>query len=180
MRYAQAGGYAPEEQAARERLRLVAAERFGRGDATAEIARDLRVSASSVGRWRRAWSEGGMEALRSKGPVSVERLSGEQWAQLEAELRRGPLVHGFEDDQRWTLKRIKLLIGRLFHVGYTVQGVWKLLRRHGWTCQVPVRRAVERDEAAIEVWKEEVWPEVKEWRRTWAPTSASRTRRDRP
>jgi putative transposase len=180
MRYAQAGGYTPEEQAARERLRLEAAERFEHGDATAEIARDLRVSDSSVLRWRRAWREGGAEALRSKGPVSVERLSGEQWARLEAELRRGPLAHGFEDDQRWTLKRIKLLIGRLFHVGYTVQGVWKLLKRHGWTCQVPVRRAVERDEAAIEVWKEQVWPEVKEWRRTWAPTSASRTRQDRP
>ncbi|WP_433252697.1 hypothetical protein [Actinomadura nitritigenes] len=26
---------------------------------------------------------------------------------------------------------MKLLIGRMFHVGYTIQGVWKLLRRHG-------------------------------------------------
>ena len=25
--------------------------------------------------------------------------------------------------------RIKTLIGRLFHVGYTVEGVWKLMRR---------------------------------------------------
>ena len=76
-------------------------------------------------------------------------------------MRRGPLAHGFADDQRWTLGRIKMLIGRLFHVGYTVEGVWKLMRRHGWSCQVPVRRAVERDEEAIAVWKSEVWPEVK-------------------
>jgi len=121
-----------------------------------------------------------VEALRSRGPMQVEKLSGRQWTRLEAELKRGPLAHGFEDDQRWTLKRIKLLIGRLFHVGYTVEGVWQLLRRHGWTCQVPVRRAVERDEEAIVAWKEEVWPQVKEWRRTWAPISASRTRQDRP
>ncbi|MFF3159205.1 winged helix-turn-helix domain-containing protein [Streptomyces sp. NPDC057910] len=112
--------------------------------------------------------------------MSRERLSAGQWARLEAELRRGPPAHGFEDDQRWTLKRVKLLIGPMFHVGYTVQGVWKLLRRHGWSCQVPVRRAVERDGAAVEVWKQDVWPEVEEWRRTWAPTSASRTRQDRP
>ncbi|WP_436843926.1 helix-turn-helix domain-containing protein [Streptomyces sioyaensis] len=59
-------------------------------------------------------------------------------------------------------------------------GVWKLLHRHGWSCQVPVHRAVERDEAAIEVWKEQVWPQVKEWRQTWAPTSASKTKQDRP
>jgi putative transposase len=180
MKYAQAGGYTPEEQAARERVRLGAAERFERGDTTAEIARDLRVTDRSVRRWRRAWEGGGVVALRSRGPTQVEKLSGRQWTRLEAELKRGPLAHGFEDDQRWTLKRIKLLIGRLFHVGYTVEGVWALMRRHGWTCQVPVRQAVERDEEAIEVWKEEVWPQVKEWRRTWAPTSASKTRQDRP
>jgi transposase len=96
-----------------------------------------------------------------EGPVSAERLSPAQWARLEAELRRGPLAHGFADDQRWTLARVKTLIGRLFHVGYTVQGTWKLLRRHGWSCQVPVRQAMERDEAAIAVWKAEVWPEIK-------------------
>jgi hypothetical protein len=55
----------------------------------------------------------------------------------------------------------------------------KLLRRHGWSVQVPVRRAIERDDAAIEVWKTEVWPEIKGLRRTWAPTSALRTRRDK-
>jgi hypothetical protein len=84
--------------------------------------------------------------LRSKGPASVERLSLRQWERLERELKRGPLAHGFDDEfQCWTLKRVKLLIGRMFHVGYTIQGVWKLLRRHGWNCQAPVRRALERD-----------------------------------
>ncbi|GGJ64602.1 hypothetical protein GCM10010121_089090 [Streptomyces brasiliensis] len=68
--------------------------------------------------WRQRWREGGAQSLRSKGPVSPERLSARQFARLEAELRRGPLAYGFADDQRWTLKR--LLIGRLFHVGYTV------------------------------------------------------------
>ncbi|WP_406729400.1 winged helix-turn-helix domain-containing protein [Streptomyces sp. GD-15H] len=48
---------------------------------------------------------------------------------LKAELKRGPLAHGFTDDQRWTLGRIKTLIGRLFRKGCTVQGVAKLLRR---------------------------------------------------
>jgi hypothetical protein len=31
----------------------------------------------------------------------------------------------------------------------------------GWSCQKPERRALERDEEAIERWKREVWPEVK-------------------
>src|ERR1700750_1188050 len=122
MRYAQRGGYTPAEQQRRERLRLQAAERFARGDAISEIAHDLRVTEGSVRRWHKAWRDGGAEALRSKGPVSRERLSPQQWARLEAELRKGPLAHGFAHDQRWTLGRIKTLIGRLFHVGYPIGG----------------------------------------------------------
>ncbi len=179
MRYAQRGGYTPAEQERRERLRLEAAERFARGDSVREVARDLRVTECSARRWRRAWQADGAGALKSRGPVSRERLSPQQWARLELELRKGPLAHGFAGGQYWTLKRIKTLIGRLFHVGYTVEGTWKLLRRHGWSCQVPVRRAIERDEEAIAVWKAGVWPEIKAPRATWAPSSASRTRQAR-
>ena len=179
MRYAQRGGYTPAEQQRRERLRLQAADRFARGEMISQIAHHLRVTEGSVRRWHRAWRDGGAEALRSRGPVSREKLSQQQWARLEMELRKGPLAHGFATDQRWTLGRIKTLIGRLFHVGYTPEGVWKLMRRHGWSCQVPVRQALERDEEAVAVWKAEVWPEIKEWRATWAPTSASRTRQGR-
>jgi transposase-like protein len=78
MRYAQGGGLTPEEQEKRDRLRLEATERFTQGDQTEAIARELRVTARSVRRWRRAWEEGGTDALRSKGPASVERLSAAQ------------------------------------------------------------------------------------------------------
>jgi transposase len=93
--------------------------------------------------------------------VSQERLSPQQWARQEQEPGKGPLAHGFAGDQRWTLGRIKTLIGKLFHVGYTVEGTWKQMRRHGWSCQVPVRQALERDEQAVAVWKAEVWPDIK-------------------
>src|SRR6476660_2865669 len=179
MRYAQRGGYTPAEQQRRERLRLEAADRFARGDSTAAIAADLRVTERTVRRWRQAWRDGGTAALRSRGPVSRERLSPQQWARLELELGKGPLAHGFANDQRWTLGRIKTLIGKLFHIGYTIEGTSKLMRRHGWSAQVPVRQAMERDDAAVTVWKAEVWPDIKARRATWAPSSASRTRRAR-
>jgi putative transposase len=179
MRYAQRGGYTPAEQQRRERLRLGTAERFARGDSAQEIAADLRVTERTVRRWRQAWQDGGPQALRSRGPVSRERLSPRQWARLEAGLRRGPLAHGFAGGQYWTLGRIKTLIGRLFRTGYTVEGTWKLMRRHGWPAQVPVRRAMERDEQAVAVWKDQVRPQVKGRHATWAPSSASRTRQAR-
>ena len=179
MRYAQGGGLTPREQQARERVRLEAGARFERGEKTAEVAAVLRVGVRQVEKWRRSWREGGVDALRSAGPVSVERLSPGQWRRLECALDRGPLVHGWGEGQGWTLGRIRTLIGRMFHIGYTVQGVWKLLRRHGWSVQVAARRAIERDDQAVMVWKKEVWPRVKRSRRAWAPASVSRTRQAR-
>jgi transposase-like protein len=78
-------------------VRLEAAGQFARGDGINEVARDLRITPGSVRRWHRAWQDGGAEALRSKGPVSRERLSPVQWARLETELRRGPLTLGRAD-----------------------------------------------------------------------------------
>lgn len=176
MRYAQGGGLTPKQQQARERVRWDAGARFERGEKSTDIAAALRVGVRQVEKWRRDWRAGGLEALRSKGPLSVERLSPEQWRRLERALELGPAAHGWDEGGGWTLARIRTVIGRMFHIGYTVQGVRKLLRRHGWSVQVPAHRALERDEAAIRVWKNEVWPRVKPPRRTWAPTSASRTR----
>ncbi|MFI1660476.1 transposase [Streptomyces sp. NPDC020472] len=157
MRYPQGGGLAPERQQLCEDLRLKAAERFARGEASSVIAKDLRVSVRSVQRWRRTWGEGGLRALRSQGPASLPRLPQEQFAQLEAKSAKGPAAHGWED-QRWTLARIKTLIGRCFHMSYTIQGVRKPLVRNGRSCQVPARRAMERDDEAVAGWVKEVWP----------------------
>ncbi|WP_443049720.1 IS630 family transposase [Streptomyces sp. NBC_00287] len=148
MRYAQGGGLSDERRQFREGIRMMAAERFAAGEPSSAIAAELRVSVRSVQRWRRLWDKGGPRALRSAGSASVPRLSDAQFAQLEAELAKGPVAHGWPD-QRWTLSRVKTVIGRRFHKSYTLQGVRKLLIRHGFSCQVPTRRAVERDEEAI-------------------------------
>nr|WP_037578054.1 winged helix-turn-helix domain-containing protein [Phaeacidiphilus oryzae] len=175
MRYAQGGGLTAERRAFRERVRREAAERFARGEENAVIAHDLRVSVRSVQRWHRAWAEGGASALASKGPASLPLLSEELFAVLERELDKGPLAHGWPDPT-WTLSRIKTVIGRRFHKSYTVQGVAALLKRHGWSCQMPAGRAIERDEAAVAGWVRETWPRVEGRRRRSGPGSSSRTR----
>ncbi|GAA3866732.1 hypothetical protein GCM10022227_25240 [Streptomyces sedi] len=50
MRYPQGGGLTAERQRFREELRLRAAERFAQGEASAVIAKDLRVNVRSVQR----------------------------------------------------------------------------------------------------------------------------------
>ncbi|MEU2233399.1 winged helix-turn-helix domain-containing protein [Streptomyces vietnamensis] len=96
------------------------------------MAKALHVNVRSVQRWRQKWDEGGPRAMRSQGPASLPRLSQEQFAQLEAGLAKGSAAHGWED-QRWTLARIETVIGRRFHMAYTIQGVRKLLARNGWS-----------------------------------------------
>lgn len=102
--------------------------RFERGDDAVVIAADLRGPERTVWRWRTVWREGRAAALKSKGPVSRERLSGREWDRLEAVLKRGPLAYGFSDDQRWTLGRIQALIDRLLHKGYPLPEISPLYR----------------------------------------------------
>jgi hypothetical protein len=91
-----------------------------------------RTCGSVCGRWRSGAARSTTAGSRRCGRRGHTRPSG---ARLAAQLERGPAAHGF-DDQRWTLKRIAVLIARLFGITYTEQGVWYLLRRHGVSCQV--------------------------------------------
>jgi transposase len=177
MRYPQGGGLTPERQAFRERIRLEAVERFAAGVSSAEVAKELRVSVRSVQRWRRAWREEGTDGVRSMGPASAPKLSDALFTVLEKELDKGPVAHGWPD-QTWTLLRIKTLIGRRFHKSFTLSGISQMLRRHGWSHQVPARRATERDDAAVAGWAKETWPSAEAPRRRSTPTSSSRTRPD--
>ncbi|MFE9687292.1 winged helix-turn-helix domain-containing protein [Streptomyces sp. NPDC006285] len=41
-----------------------------------------------------------------------------------------------------------------------VGGVWRLMHRHGWSWQPPTRRALEREEDVVGLWKKDVWPQA--------------------
>jgi transposase len=158
----------------RERVRLQAVQMFEERVPPAQIAARLRVTARSVCRWRRAWLAAGPGGVASRGPAARCRLDAGQLAELGVLLDAGPLAAGY-GDQRWTLARIGDLIANRYRVRYTVPGVWYLLHRNGWTCQMGARRAIERDDAKIAAWKAGTWAEVKRPRRPSAPGSSSRT-----
>jgi transposase len=175
MRYAQGGGLTAEGRRRREQVRLAAVEKFEQRVPAADIATELRVSERSVQRWRRAWEAGGAPGLASRGQAARCRLDHGQLAELDRVLDAGPADAGWQD-QRWTLARVRDLITAKFGVRYTIPGTWYQLRRRGWSCQLGARRATERDDGAIEVWKKETWSRVKAPRRPSAPGSSSRTK----
>jgi transposase len=174
MRYPD-GGLTPAARARREQVRLAAAGLFAAGVRPPRVVRQLRVSRKSAYAWHKAWSLAGTEALLSKGPGGQGcRLSDGQMQRLEAALDAGP-AYGWSED-RWTLARVALLVGRLFHVSYTPRGISYLLHRLGWSPQVPHRRAAERGDEAIATWVKETWPSVERPRGIRTGGSASPTK----
>jgi transposase len=162
MRYPDGGGLSAQGRARREKLRLQAAQMFEQGIKPVQVALCLRVSTKSAYQWRRRWRAGGAAALASRGPGGAAcRLSERQLARLRAALDLGPAVHGWDEDQRWTLARVAALIARLFHVRYTLRGTSYLLHRMGFSPQVPAHRAAERDEAAITAWRDVTWVKLR-------------------
>jgi transposase len=149
---------------------------FAEGVSAREVAAVLEVSTKSAYTWRRAWAAGGEQALESKGTPGPQRaLSEAQVQKLIEKLNEGPAAAGWVEDQRWTLARVRTLIGRMFHVTVAISTAWEVLRRAGFTPQQPIARAAERDEQAIEHWRRYQWPAVKESRAGWARGSASPT-----
>jgi transposase len=102
------------------------------------------------------------------GPTS--RLTSEQLVELPALLARGAESFGFRGDV-WTARRVTELIRRQFGVHYHFNHVGNLLRQAGWSPQKPLRRASQRNEAAIEQWQTELWPALKRGRREKAVRS---------
>jgi transposase len=176
VRYPDGGGLTAEQRVRREQVRLAAAELIEAGASDREIAWRFRVSRMSANRWRRLLAAGGRGALTSKGPGGARcKLTAVQLRELAVVLDAGPAAWGWDEDQCWTLARIAEIVRGRFGVSYTLAGLDLLLHRIGWSVQVPARQATERDEGRIAAWREEIWPVVKERRRTWAPGSASKT-----
>jgi transposase len=170
----------PAAQRERDRLqarRLRAAELLAAGVRQAEVARQLGVSAQAVSVWHARFKQGGAKALRSRGPSGpAPRLSDTQLVQLEQALFEGAAANGFVGEL-WTLERIALVIERLTGVRHHPAWVWALLRhRLGWSVQRPVRRAAERDQAAIDRWVKERWPRILQTPNGAEPAWSSSTR----
>jgi transposase len=71
------------------------------------------------------------------------------------------------------LQRIAAVMQVEFRVRYHPSHVWKLLRRLGWSSQVPEQRPIQRHEQAIAQWKRTRWPAIKKSPPTQRPPRLS-------
>lgn len=145
----------------KEWRRLRAWELSQQGWSQKEIAEALGVTEGAVSQWMKVGRGQGEEGLRgkiAKGPQ--HRLSEKQVVQLPALLDQGAEAHGFRGAV-WTTARVAELIKKRFGVKYHPAHMSRLLKRIKYSVQQPVEQATQRDEQAIDAWKNEQWPELK-------------------
>ena len=115
-------------------------------------------------------------ALKRTGqPGRPRKVTDADLAKVERALQRGPKASGYPTDL-WTLVRVAEVIEKTTGVKYHPGHVWKVLRRMGWSRQRPARKAMERDDEAIEQWVNDCWPKVKKTPGLGTRGSSSRTR----
>jgi transposase len=122
----------------------------------------LGVSPQTASRWHAAWDAGGRDGLAGAGRAGrLPRLDDARLGEVEAALLGGPKANGYPTDM-WTLARVAEVIEKVAGVRYSPSQTWTILRtRLGWSRQRPARRAVERAQEAVAVWKKQQWPRIK-------------------
>ena len=144
----------------REQKRRMGYALLRKGVSRAEVASRLGVRWATVNDWMKRLDAEGKNSWHDKQRQGrPQKLTGAQKRKLKRILKRGALKYGYPTEL-WTLKRTAEVIEKEFHVRYNVTHVWRVLRSLGLTAQVPLFRAMERDDDYIRWWVENKWPEI--------------------
>ena len=142
-------------------LRRIAVQRVYDGESATEVTRSFGLGSKTIFKWLRLAREQGMEALspiprtgRNRTLSEIESQEVKRWI-----LGGDPRQYGF-DFGLWTRQIVADLISDRFGVTLSITAVGNLLHRLGLTPQKPLRRAYERDEAAVKKWQEDVYPQI--------------------
>jgi transposase len=127
-----------------------------------DIAAALGVTQGAVSRWLTAARIGGPDTLRAHPrPGRPARLTPQQKRLIPDFLGHGAEAYGFRGEV-WTCPRIVRVLRQEFGVSYNRSQVSRLMKELQWTPQVPLTRALQRDEQVIEHWRVELWPQIRE------------------
>src|SRR5215217_6782809 len=123
----------------------------------------LKLSRTTYFAWKKAYQARGLDGLKVRPlPGAASKLTDQQTSQLRGWLvGRDPRQFQF-DFALWTRRIVRDLIRQQFDVEMTPQGVGKLLHRLGLPPQRPLYRAYQQNPDAVQRWKQEEFPEIRE------------------
>lgn len=147
-----------------EHLRLLAVKRvIEQGEKPSLVMDSLGLCRTTIYPWLREFKAKGWGALAqsiSHGPEP--RLTEKQRQQVRRWiLGKDPRQHGF-DFGLWTRRIVQTLIQEKMGVELCLTSVGKLLASLEITPQKPLRRAYERNPAAVEHWRRTTYPQLKQ------------------
>jgi transposase len=144
-----------------ERRRRRAMGLLQAGNSLSAVARMIGAAVSAVWLWRENWKKKGDQGLAPRPtPGRPRRLTERQRQRLPKILAVGAQRYGYPNDL-WTARRIAAVLEREFGVRYHPAHVTRLLAELNWSYQKPERRALERNDGAIEHWKRYNWAQIK-------------------
>jgi transposase len=132
------------------------------GKTPAEAAHAVVVARKTAYAWKAFLDEAGIDALRAMPTRGrPARPDDEQLRVLGRALLDKPTEHGFGTEP-WTLKRVGVLIERLYGVTFGQTRIWRILGGLGFSVREADCRAIERDEDAVQTPKRKAWPALEE------------------
>ncbi len=145
-----------------ETIRLMAVRRVREGESPSGVMRSYGLCRTTIYRWLRAEAAGGAAALKArKHPGPAPKLSPRQKQRVFRWINgKDPRQYGF-DFGLWTRRIVAELIAQRFGTTLGVTAVGRLLAELQITPQKPLRRAYERDPAAIRQWTETTYPRLR-------------------
>jgi transposase len=146
-----------------EHLRILAVKRVVEdGQAPSQVMESLGFCRTSIYRWLRQYEDKGMEALVERIAQGPEpKLAEKQRQQVKRWiLGKDPRQYGF-DFGLWSRRIVQALIEKKMGIGLGLTAVGRLLASLDITPQKPLRRAYERDPAAVALWEKETYPKLK-------------------
>ena len=140
----------------------MAVERVHEVEAPSAVIASYGFCRTTNYKWLRKVTRGGRgDPLRStKGTGRPAKLTAKQRRQVFRWINgKDPRQHGF-DFGLWTRRIVAQLIADRFGIELSLASVGKLLADLNLTPQKPLKRAYERDPAAIEAWQRTIYPRL--------------------
>ena len=146
-----------------EHLRILAVKRVIEDkEAPSDVMESLGLCRTTIYPWLRKYEDKGLEALVERIAQGPEpKLTEKQRGQVKRWiLGKDPRQFGF-DFGLWSRRIVQALIEDKMGIDLGLTAVGRLLASLDITPQKPLRRAYERDPAAVELWQRESYPKLK-------------------
>ena len=150
------------DHATLEAMRERAVRSVQDGESPEVVADVLGINRSTIYGWLAQYRRGGWGALKAKPlfgrPPKLDARA-LQWV-YEVVTQKNPLQLKFAF-ALWTREMVATLIKSKCGVTLSANSVGRLLAQLGITCQKPLHRAQERDEALVRQWLKKEYPKIK-------------------